>query len=404
MSLRQVPRVSELRDLLRLQPVALRGRDRRVGSAHSIADLRATAQRRTPRAVFDYVDGAAEHELSLTRSREAFQRVEFHPAVLRDVANVDTTTTVLGRRWPVPFALAPTGFTRMMHHEGECAVVRAAERAGVTYALSTMGTTSLEDLADEARRASRWFQLYVWKDRDRTTELLKRAEVAGYEALVLTVDTPVAGARMRDVRNGLTIPPALTAATVLDAAKHPAWWFNLITTPPLSFASLNQWQGTVADLVNAMFDPTVTFDDIGWIRDSWHGRLVLKGIQRVDDARAAADLGADGLVVSNHGGRQLDRSPIPLEVLPSIVEAVGDRVDVLLDGGVLNGADIVAALALGAKGVLVGRAYLYGLMAAGEVGVARSLKILTEEIARTMQLLGVNATSELHPCHVTIRR
>ncbi len=353
--------------------------------------------------MFDYTDGAAEQEISLRRARESFGRVQFHPSVLRDVSAADTGTTVLGRRWRLPFALAPTGFTRMMHHDGERAVVRAAQRADVTYALSTMGTTSIEDVATEGPRAQKWFQLYVWRDRVAGKELIERAQAAGYEALVLTVDTPIAGARMRDVHNGLTIPPALTPSTVFDAALHPAWWFNLLTTEPLTFASLHEWHGTVADLVNSMFDPSVTFADVEWIRAAWQGPLLLKGIQTVEDARAAAEHGADAVIVSSHGGRQLDRAAVPLEVLPAIVDAVGDRIEVLLDTGIMHGADVVAALALGAKGCLVGRAYLYGLMAGGERGVRRAIAILEEEITRTMRLLGVTGIEELDRSHVSLR-
>jgi L-lactate dehydrogenase (cytochrome) len=329
--------------------------------------------------------------------------VEFHPDVLRDVSSTDTGTTVLGRRWALPFALAPTGFTRMMHHEGERAAVRAAQRAGVTFALSTMGTTSIEQLAAEAPDAHRWFQLYMWRDRAAGQDLVARAQAAGYEALVLTVDTPVAGARMRDVRNGLTIPPSLTPSTVLDAALHPAWWFNLLTTEPLTFASLHEWHGTVAQLVNSMFDPSVTFADLEWLRAAWPGPLLLKGIHTVADARAAVDHGADGIIVSSHGGRQLDRAAAPLEILAPIVDAVGDRADVLVDTGILNGGDVVAALALGAKACLVGRAYLYGLMAGGERGVDRAITILSQEIARTLQLLGVSGVEELARSHVSLR-
>jgi L-lactate dehydrogenase (cytochrome) len=400
---RRLPRWSELQPLLRPERVPLDPVERRLGRAHTIADLRAIAARRLPRAVFDYADGAAEQEASLRRARASFARVEFHPDVLRDVSSTDTGTTVLGRRWALPFALAPTGFTRMMHHEGERAAVRAAQRAGVTFALSTMGTTSIEQLAAEAPDAHRWFQLYMWRDRAAGQDLVARAQAAGYEALVLTVDTPVAGARMRDVRNGLTIPPSLTPSTVLDAALHPAWWFNLLTTEPLTFASLHEWHGTVAQLVNSMFDPSVTFADLEWLRAAWPGPLLLKGIHTVADARAAVDHGADGIIVSSHGGRQIDRAAAPLEILAPIVDAVGDRADVLLDTGILNGGDVVAALALGAKACLVGRAYLYGLMAGGERGVDRAITILSQEIARTLQLLGVSGVEELARSHVSLR-
>jgi L-lactate dehydrogenase (cytochrome) len=400
---RRLPRWSELRPLLRPRPLQLDPTERRLSRALTVTDLRTVARRRTPRAVFDYTDGAAEAEASLRRAREAFERVEFRPRVLRDVSAVDTTTSVLGRPSALPLAFAPTGFTRMMHHQGERAVVRVAEAVGVPYALSTLGTTSIEDVAAAAPGARRWFQLYVWRDRGAGKELVERAQAAGYEALILTVDVPVAGARLRDARNGLTIPPSLTLRTVLDAATHPAWWFNLLSTEPLEFASLTSSEGTVAELINRMFDPSLTVRDVEWLRETWSGPLIVKGIQHVDDARMVVDAGADALVVSNHGGRQLDRAPTPLEVLPAVVEAVGDRAEVLLDGGVRSGADVVAAVALGARACLVGRAYLYGLMAGGERGVRRAVDILAVEIARTLQLLGVDAVGRLAPEHVRLR-
>jgi L-lactate dehydrogenase (cytochrome) len=395
MTSRRRPRWSELRPLLRAQPPILNPRERRLTRARTIADLRAIARRRTPRAVFDYVDGAAEEETTLRRDRAAFRRLELVPAVLRDVAAVDPSTTILGRPSALPLAFAPTGFTRMMNHEGEPAVAAAALAAGIPYALSTMGTTSLEDLAAGAVDLRKWFQLYLWRDRPASKELVQRAGAAGYEALVLTVDTPVAGARQRDVRNGLTIPPALTLSTVADAAMHPAWWFNLLTTEPLSFASLSSWAGTVAELVDHMFDPSVTIDDLAWLRAQWNGPLIVKGIVTPADARAVVDAGADGVVVSNHGGRQLDRAPVPLEQLPGIVDEIGDDAEVYLDGGIVSGTDVVAAVAMGARACLVGRAYLYGLMAGGQDGVTRAVDILRTEIVRTMQLLGVRSVAEL---------
>lgn len=366
-------------------------------------DLRAVARRRVPRAVFDYVDGAAETETSLRRSREAFTRLEFVPRVLRDVSSVDTTTSILGRPSALPFVFAPTGFTRLMNHEGEAAVARAAGRLGVPYALSTLGTTSPEDLAAAAPATEKWFQLYIWNDRDAVMDLVTRARAAGFRALVLTVDVPVAGARLRDVHNGFTIPPTLSIRTLIDIALHPGWWFNLLSTEPLHFAAFSETQGTVADLINRVFDPTITIADLGWLRDVWEGPIVIKGIQSVDDAKLVIDAGADALVVSNHGGRQLDRAPTPLERLPAIAAAVSDRAEVYVDGGVLSGADVVAAVALGARAVLVGRAYLYGLMAGGERGVDRAGALLRTEAIRTMQLLGVSTIAELSPEHARIR-
>lgn len=391
-----------MQQILRPKPVKLNPTDRRLSNAHTIADLRTIARRRTPRAVFDYTDGAAELEDSLRRARQAFRSVEFHPNVLRGVSDVDTSVEVLGERSALPFAFAPTGFTRMMHHEGERAVVRVAQRERIPYALSTMGTTSIEDVAKAAPHARKWFQLYVWRDHAAGAELMRRAEESGYDTLLLTVDTPVAGARMRDVRNGLTIPPTLTLRTFLDGATHPAWWFNLLTTEPLEFASFGSWDGTVAELINALFDPTLSFDDLAWVRETWKGKLVVKGIQNPDDARDVVKHGADAVVLSNHGGRQLDRAPTPLELLTPTLDAVGGDAEVWVDTGILSGGDIVAAMARGASMCLIGRAYLYGLMAGGERGVQRCVDILRQEIVRTMQLLGVRTIDALQPTHATL--
>ena len=403
MTQRRLPRWSEFRPLLQVQPMTLDRTARRLRRAASVEDLRDQARRRVPRAVFDYTDGGAGREVSLRRSRAAFDRVEFLPTVLRDVSSVDVSTTVLGRPAALPLVMAPTGFTRMMNHQGEPAVARAAARAGVPYALSTMGTTSPERLAAEAPEARRWFQLYLWRDRAASTEIVRRAAENGYEALVLTVDTPVGGLRLRDVRNGMTIPPALTARTILDGARHPSWWANLLTTEPLEFASLNSFAGTVSDLASQVFDPSATLADVRWLRDTWSGPLIVKGLLTVDDAVAAVDAGADGVVVSNHGGRQLDQSPTPLEQLPAIAEAVGERAEVYVDGGVMSGSDVMAAVTLGARAALVGRAYLYGLMAGGEAGVDRVLEILRKEMVTAMQLTGVTSVAELTKDRVRIR-
>jgi L-lactate dehydrogenase (cytochrome) len=400
---RRLPRIDELKEILRPRPMVLDPTERRLARALTITDLRVIARRRTPRAVFDYTDGAAEREDSLRRARRAFRSIEFHPHVLRDVSDVDTGTDILGQRSELPFAFAPTGFTRMMQHEGERAVVRVAQRTGIPYALSTMGTTSIEDVAAIAPEARKWFQLYVWRDREAGRALMDRAHESGYDTLMLTVDTQIAGARLRDVRNGLTIPPTLTLRTFLEGATHPNWWFNLLTTEPLRFASHGSWSGTVADGINTMFDPTLNLDDLAWIREAWPGKLVVKGIQHVDDASDVVKHGADAIVLSNHGGRQLDRAPVPLELLPAAVDAVQGEGEIWLDTGILSGADIVAAIARGADACLVGRAYLYGLMAGGERGVQRAVDILRTEIVRTMQLLGVRTVAELTPAHATLR-
>ncbi len=399
---RRLPRAAELRPLVRVERPTWQRTHRALQRANTIYDLRDLARRRTPRSAFDYVDGAAESEVSLARARAAFGRVEFRPRVLRDVSRIETSVSVLDVTSPVPLVLAPTGFTRMMHHEGERAVGRAAAAAGVPYTLSTMGTVSVEDLAADVPNLQRWFQLYLWQDRNASLALMQRARAAGYTTLVLTVDTAIAGQRLRDVRNGMTIPPQLTPRTLADMATHPRWWLNLLTTDPLEFASLRESGGTVESLVNSMFDPTLNTADLVWMRENWPGAIVLKGIQHVDDAREFVDLGVDGLIVSNHGGRQLDRSVTPLEVLPEIAAAVGGRVPVLLDTGVMHGGDIVAAVANGADAVLVGRAYLYGLMAGGEAGVTRALDILINQVQRTMRLLGVTSIDQLTPDHAVL--
>jgi L-lactate dehydrogenase (cytochrome) len=400
---RRFPRWSEIRPLINPRLGSLDPVERRLAHAHTIADLRDIARRRVPRSVFDYVDGAAEGEVGLSRAREELRHIEFHPRVLTDVTAPDPGRDLLGRRSALPLVLAPTGFTRMMHHEGEIAVARAAERAGIPYALSTMGTTSIEDVAAAAPGGRRWFQLYLWRDRDAGEDLVDRALRAGYDALILTVDTPVAGARMRDVRNGLTIPPQIGPRTLADMSLHPSWWMNLLTTRPLEFASLHSWNGTVAELVGHMFDPSATVEDLRWLRSIWPHALVVKGIQQSRDAELVVDAGADAVVVSSHGGRQLDRTTPPIRLLGDVVAAVGSRAEVFVDTGFTTGADLVAAVGLGAQGVLVGRAYLYGLMAGGERGVDQACQILHDETARTLQLLGVPKLDDIGPEHVSLR-
>lgn len=357
--------------------------------------MRLLARKRAPRAVFDYVDGAAGYEVSLERSRNAFRRAEFRPTVLAGVTEPDTSTSILGRHASMPVICAPTGFTRMMHTAGERAVLAAAHRVGIPHALSTMGTTTPEELAASCPDADRWFQLYVWNDREASAGLMDRARAAGYRVLVVTVDTPVAGQRLRDVRNGLTIPPKLTPSTLLDMAMHPAWWFDLLTTEPLEFATLTGFDGTVAELVNQLFDPSADLETLAWAKEAWGGPLVVKGVQTAEDARRVVDAGADAVVVSNHGGRQLDQAPVPLFELPAVVEAIGDDAEVYIDGGVMSGTDVAAAVGLGATAVLIGRAYLYGLMAGGEAGVDRVLELIRAQLGLTMQLVGVPRLDDL---------
>ena len=397
MASRRLPKWEDLRPIVGLSSGSA------LEHCASVADVRRLARRRVPRAVFDYTDGAAGDELSLRRARAAFARVEFQPRVLRDVSVVDTSTTILGERAALPLLLGPTGFTRLMHHAGEPAVAAVAGRAGIPYGLSTLGTTSIENLAAAAPGTRRWFQLYLMRDRGYVKDLVQRAGDAGYDTIILTVDTPVAGRRHRDVRNGMSIPPRITPRTAFDMALHPRWWANLLTTEPLTFASLSSTGGTVADLIARVFDPTINLADLDWLRDTWGGRLVVKGIQGVDDARLVAEHGADGIILSTHGGRQLEHAPLPFEILPDVRAAVDPRIDVLIDGGVMSGADVVAAVSSGATAVAVGRAYLYGLMAGGEAGVQRVVDLLREEIETTMRLLGRTSIESLGPDCVRLR-
>lgn len=405
---RQLPNPAEIFELMKFKAPELDGTKRRLEGALTISDLRNIAKRRTPKAAFDYTDGAAEGELSIARARQAFEDVEFHPGILAPAPEVDTSTTILGGPGALPFGIAPTGFTRLMQTEGEEAGAAAAAAAGIPFTLSTLGTTSIEDVRRTTVEGSTgepgrdWFQLYVMRDRDISYGLTKRAAEAGFDTLMFTVDTPVAGARLRDKRNGFSIPPQLTLGTIINAIPRPWWWIDFLTTPKLEFASLSTTGGTVGELLDAAMDPTISYEDLAVIRDLWPGKLVVKGVQTVDDAVRLKDThGVDGVVLSNHGGRQLDRAPIPFHLLPQVRQAVGDDFTVMIDTGIMNGADIVAAIALGADFTLIGRAYLYGLMAGGRRGVDRTIAILRTEIERTMRLLGVSSLAELEPRHVT---
>lgn len=401
---RRFPQISELRSLMQFETINPDRRAARLAKAADVWDLRSIAKRRTPTAAFDYVDGAAQRELTYWRSRDAFDAVELIPRILHGTAEVDLSTSITGGASALPFGIAPTGFTRFMHAEGETGAVRAAAAAGIPFSLSTMGTRSLEEVAEAAPGARRWFQLYLWKDREKSRELLDRAQAAGYDTLLVTVDTPVAGQRLRDARNGMVIPPKLNLKTVLDASYRPEWWFNFLTTDSLKFASLSNSATDLPTLINSMFDPTLSFADLEWIRSIWPGKLVVKGVLTAEDARKSVLAGADGLVVSNHGGRQLDRAPVSLLALPAIRAEVGPDIEIMLDSGIMSGADIVAGLCAGADFVLIGRAYLYGLMAGGERGVARVIELLAEEIRVNMQLMGAASIADLGPELLRMRR
>ncbi|MBZ4487036.1 alpha-hydroxy-acid oxidizing protein [Microbacterium sp. cx-55] len=398
---RQLPNPAELLELMQFKKPDLNGKRRRLTSALTIEDLQRIAKRRTPTAAFDYTDGAADGEISLSRARQAFQDIEFHPSILRDVSHVDTSTTVFGGPSALPFGIAPTGFTRLMQTEGEIAGAGAAGAAGIPFTLSTLGTTSIEDVKAANPAGRNWFQLYVMRQREISYALVERAAKAGFDTLFFTVDTPVAGARLRDKRNGFSIPPQLSVGTILDALPRPWWWIDFLTTPKLEFASLSTTGGTVGELLDSAMDPSISFEDLDIIRSMWPGKIVVKGVQNVEDSRKLVDLGVDGIVLSNHGGRQLDRAPVPFHLLPEVVREVGADTEITIDTGIMNGADIVASIAMGAKFTLIGRAYLYGLMAGGREGVDRTIEILTEQIVRTMKLLQVSELAELTPSHVT---
>ncbi|WP_211439554.1 quinone-dependent L-lactate dehydrogenase [Corynebacterium glutamicum] len=398
---RQLPNPAELLELMKFKKPELNGKKRRLDSALTIYDLRKIAKRRTPAAAFDYTDGAAEAELSIKRAREAFENIEFHPDILKPAEHVDTTTQILGGTSSMPFGIAPTGFTRLMQTEGEIAGAGAAGAAGIPFTLSTLGTTSIEDVKATNPNGRNWFQLYVMRDREISYGLVERAAKAGFDTLMFTVDTPIAGYRIRDSRNGFSIPPQLTPSTVLNAIPRPWWWIDFLTTPTLEFASLSSTGGTVGDLLNSAMDPTISYEDLKVIREMWPGKLVVKGVQNVADSVKLLDQGVDGLILSNHGGRQLDRAPVPFHLLPQVRKEVGSEPTIMIDTGIMNGADIVAAVAMGADFTLIGRAYLYGLMAGGREGVDRTIAILRSEITRTMALLGVSSLEELEPRHVT---
>ena len=397
---RQFPKPSELAPLLKFSLPTLRRKKRRLEKAYTIWDLRDIAKKRTPKGPFDYTDGSAESEVSLERARQAFADLEFIPSILKDVSTADLTRTSLGEKFSMPLGIAPTGFTRMMQTEGEIAGARAAEKFGIPFTLSTLGTTTIEDVVTAAPNGRNWFQLYMWKDREGSMALVGRAQRAGVKNLMLTVDVPAAGQRIRDYRNGLTVPPRLTAGTVINAIPRPAWWINFLTTPSIEFASMKNWEGTVGELLDYMFDPTMTWEDLKWIREQWNGTLTVKGIQNLEDAKKAAELGADAVLLSNHGGRQLDRAPVMLHLLSDIKKEFKKDYEIHIDTGIMHGADVLAAIALGAQFTYVGRAYLYGLMAGGQDGVERALEIMRTQMVRNMKLLGVNSLDELTPKHV----
>ncbi len=393
--------LESVRSVLRFRTVDRDRVERRLARAACVADLRRVARRRLPRGVFDYIDGGAEDERTLAANCDAFARTTFRPRVLRNVVTVDPATTLLGRPVPIPLVLAPTGFTRMADPDGELAVARAAADAGVPYTLSTLSTRSIEEVA-AAGRGPKWFQVYAWRDRGLVKEMLDRATEAGYEAIVLTVDTAVLGRRERDVRRGFTLPPKVGLDTLLDGAIHPGWTWGLLGHEPIRFANVvghdvgdGATAASLADYINSQFDPGLCWDDVDWLRTAWAGPVVLKGIQTVEDARIAAGAGVEAVALSNHGGRQLDCAPATLDLVAPVADAVGDRLEILCDGGVRRGSDIVKAVCLGARACMAGRAYLYGLAAGGQRGVAYVLALLDADVRRTMALVGADSVAGL---------
>jgi len=403
---RQLPRWKNIKPLLGWGLPKTFFQDRKLNSAVNIAELRLLAKRRVPKAVFDYVDGGANDELAYARSQEIYSRVEFKARVLRDVSAVDLKTKILGEESALPIIFAPTGYTRMMHYQGEVMVAKVCDDNNLIYNLSTMGTTSAKEIGEQVPTVRRWFQLYLWRDREQSLKFIEEARAAGFEGLMLTVDTAVGGIKWRDMRNGLTVPPKIKLKTFFDMALKPKWWFNLLTTAPLEFATFRNFNKPLSEIAAKVFDPAVTFEDVKWLRSVWQGKLIIKGIQTVSDAQELAKIGVDAIVLSNHGGRQLDRSVVPLELLPDVRTALGPNgsgVEIYIDGAVMSGADCLAAVALGADAVLIGRAYLYGAMAAGKNGVEKVVEILRFEMETALKLMGAKNLSELSPEFINIR-
>ena len=387
-------RPSEVRRLIKMKPVELNAARRRLAGCHDVGDLRRVGRRIMPRPVFDYVDGGADEELSMAANIRAFRRWRFQPRALVDVSEVDTSARILDRAVPLPLALAPTGYTRMMHPDGEIGAARAAQRHGLPYTLSTMATTTIEDVAAGAQ-PDLWFQLYILRDSGLSKELVDRAAAAGYRVLVVTVDCFVTGHRTRDSRNGLVIPPELTVTTLASIAARPGYWVRMLRSPLIDFANFTGHPAVTIEGTGSLFNPAITWDDIASLRDRWPGKLIIKGPLGPVDARQAVSLGADGIQLSNHGGRQLDRTVAPVDLIVPVRQAVGPDVPLLVDSGIRHGSDIAVALALGADGCAIGRAYLYGLMAGGEAGVDKALDMLAAQFRRTLQLMGVRSVREL---------
>ncbi len=405
--------LESLRSVVSLKPIEWDATKRRLATAANIDDLRSIAKKRLPAGVFDYIDGAAEDELAMARNASRFSDRTLVPRVLRDVTNIDASTEILGRRAPMPLIIAPTGFPRIAHPEGELATARAAAAAGIPFSLSTMGTRSIEEVAGVCA-GPKWYQVYVWRDRELTKDMLERCKEQGYEALFITVDTAVLGRRERDVRRGMTLPPKLGIDTFIEGAMRPAWVWDFLRAEPIVFsnvtvstARLNKGTEdgssavTLAEYINSQFDPGLSWDDVAWIRSQWGGPVILKGIQSVADAKIAASEGIEAIALSNHGGRQLDASPAIIDLVAPVADAVGGQTEIYCDGGVRRGSDVVKAIALGATACMIGRPHLYALAAGGEAGVTHMLNFFQSGIEQTMALTGVASIAEIDRAAIT---
>ena len=393
---------STLRSVVRFRTYERDRTLRKLSKAADVGDLRTMAKKRMPAGCFDYIDGAAQDEVTAVNNVSSFKNYYFRPRVLRDVAAISTTTTLLGGQIPFRVMIAPTGFDRIAHSQGELAVARAAKRAGIPYSLSTMGTRSIEEVA-EVNDGRKWFQVYVWRDKPLLKEMLERAAASGYEGIMITVDTAVLGRRERDVRRGFSLPPKVGLDTIIDGIRHPRWTSDFLRAEPIQFANVKGSSAvgdgstpvTLSDYINSQFDPALSWSDIEWFRDNWPGMIMIKGVQTVEDAEIAADMKLDGVILSNHGGRQLDYAPSPIDLVAPVADAVGDRTAVICDGGVRRGSDIVKAVAMGADACMIGRAYFYALGAAGERGVDWVLEFLRAGVEHTMALSGVGSIDDL---------
>ena len=369
----------------------------RLTDCNNNDDLRRLAKRKLPWPIFNYIDGGADDEVTLRRNTDAFNDYELLPSQLSDVSNIDMRTTVLGQDIDWPVILSPTGASRLFHHESEPAVVRAAHNSGTIYSLSTLGTTTIEDVA-AASNGPKMYQIYIFKDRAITRDFVQRCKEQKYDALCLTVDTPVAGNRERDLVTGFGVPPKFGVKSLLSYAWHLPWSIRAILKPGFDMVNVTSSPGVgkeiskgVMEYVNSQFDRSINWQDVEWLASHWDGPLVIKGIQTVADARKAADAGATAVMISNHGGRQLEGAPAPVDCIAPIADALRDRLEIICDGGVRRGTHVLKALALGANACSIGRGYLYGLAAGGQEGVEHALGLLKSEVERSMALVGCDA-------------